>query len=78
MTITYGLMEKYEDICKADPSRARILVKSKVTELLSDDKGNVTGVRVQDRDGKVTQEMGQVIIATGGFGADFTDNSYLK
>ena len=28
--------------------------------------------------GKVTQEMGQVIIATGGFGADFTDNSYLK
>jgi hypothetical protein len=51
MTITYGLMEKYEDICKADPSRARILVKSKVTELLSDDKGNVTGVRVQDRDG---------------------------
>lgn len=54
MTITYGLMEKYEDICKADPSRARILVKSKVTELLSDDKGNVTGVRIQDRDGKVS------------------------
>jgi len=54
MTITYGLMEKYEEICKKDPSRARILVKSKVSELLSDDKGNVTGVKIVNKDGKVS------------------------
>jgi len=29
------------------------MTKSKVTELLSDDKGNVTGVKIVDKDGKV-------------------------
>lgn len=31
MTITYGLMEKFEAICKSNPERARLIVKSKVT-----------------------------------------------
>jgi len=30
MTITYGLMEKYENICKEAPHRARLLAKSHV------------------------------------------------
>ena len=60
MTITYGLMEKYEEICKKDPSRARILVKSKVSELLSDDKGNVTGVKIVNKDGNDILILGKV------------------
>ena len=30
MTITYALMEKYEEICKAHPDRARLLTRSRV------------------------------------------------
>ncbi len=30
MTITYALMEKYEEICKAHSDRARLLTRSRV------------------------------------------------
>lgn len=58
MTITYALMEKYEDICKNHPERARLITKAKVTELLSDSNGNVTGLKYQTRDGKTLEEHG--------------------
>lgn len=51
MTITYALMEKYEDICKSHPEKARIISKSKVSELLTDSNGNITGVKYQNREG---------------------------
>merc|ERR1712203_1272905 len=49
MTITYGLMEKLEEIAECTSA-----------------------------DGKTFQEHGPVVIATGGFGADFTDDSLLS
>lgn len=58
MTITYALMEKYEDICKNSPEKARLIPKAKVTELLSDSNGNITGVKYQDREGKTFEEHG--------------------
>lgn len=51
MTITYGLMEKFEDFCKKEPNRAKLMNKSKVTDLISDDKGNVIGVKIITKDG---------------------------
>eukprot|EP00409_Alexandrium_fundyense_P007913 CAMPEP_0195047566 /NCGR_PEP_ID=MMETSP0347-20130606/37837_1 /TAXON_ID=2932 /ORGANISM="Alexandrium fundyense, Strain CCMP1719" /LENGTH=46 /DNA_ID= /DNA_START= /DNA_END= /DNA_ORIENTATION= len=42
MTITYGLMEKLEEIAESS-DRARILLKTKVTKLLTDRDGNVSG-----------------------------------
>lgn len=49
--------------------------KARVTKLLKE--GNdVVGV-LYEKDGKTHTEYGQVIIATGGYGADFTDNSLL-
>jgi len=48
MTITYGLMEKYEQICKEQPHRARLLAKSHVDRLLTDEKGNVVGIEFTD------------------------------
>jgi len=51
MTITYALMEKFEDICKKDPSKAQLIVKTKVSELLKDANGNVFGVKTLNRDG---------------------------
>merc|ERR1711953_1477039 len=76
MTITYGLMEKIEEIAE-NSDKARIMLKTKVTKLLTDKVGNVCGVEAVTKDGKTVQEYGPVIIATGGFGADFADNSLL-
>merc|ERR1711953_50949 len=39
MTITYGLMERLEEIAEANDGRARILLKTKVEKLLTDAAG---------------------------------------
>jgi len=78
MTITYGLMEKLEEVAENTPERARIALKTQVTKLLTDKDGNVCGVVCKDKDGKVYEEHGPVVIATGGFGADFTADSLLS
>jgi len=77
MTITYGLMEKYEDICDEEDGRAKMLLKSDVKELIKDASGAVCGVKYE-KDGKMFEEHGAVIISTGGFGADFGNDSLLK
>ena len=41
MTITMALMEALEDIAEKQPERARIMLKSKMTKLLTDESGNV-------------------------------------
>lgn len=76
MTITYGLMEKLEELCKTQPNRARLITKAKVTKLLFEN-GNVVGAEYE-REGKLFTESGPVIIATGGYAADFSDDSLLK
>jgi flavocytochrome c len=76
MTITYALMEKYEDIAAKKDGRARVLYKAKVTKLISEN-GTVVGVEYE-KDGKKFSEYGPVIIATGGYGADFTENSLIR
>jgi flavocytochrome c len=76
MTITYALLEKLEEIEKLTKGEsAKILTKANVTSLITDD-GNVIGVKYQ-KDGKTHEAYGLVVIATGGFAADFTDNSLL-
>jgi len=76
MTITYGLMEKLEEIAE-ESDRAKIHLKTKVTKLLTDSNGDVCGVECVSADGKTWEEHGPVVIATGGFGADFTSDSLL-
>jgi len=77
MTITYALMEKLEDIAKKDPQRAQVKVNCRVTELLSHN-GAVVGCKYTTKDGKTFTEHGPVVLATGGFGADFSDSGLLK
>lgn len=77
MTITYALMEKLEQIAKATPDRARIVTKAKVNTLMTDNAGNVTGVEYTNRKGEVFKESGLVILATGGYAADFAPDSLL-
>merc|ERR1711985_182004 len=76
MTITYGLMEKLEEISDEDEDKARILLKAEVKKLLQDSSGAVCGVKYE-KGGEMFEEHGPVIIATGGFGADFGNDSLL-
>jgi flavocytochrome c len=76
MTITYALMEKIEDIAQKQPQVARVITKARVTKLITEG-GAVVGVEYE-KDGKVAIEHGVVILATGGYGADFSDDSILK
>ena len=61
MTITYALMEALESIAQNSSERARILLKCRVTKLLTNDGGNaVVGVEYQKQDGSTGREMGPV------------------
>lgn len=76
MTITYALMEKLEEIAAAQPDRATIKKKANVKELIKEgDK--VVGVKYEFK-GETLTEYGVVILATGGYAADFTADSLLK
>merc|ERR1711934_62207 len=55
--------------------KARIITKARVTSLLTSN-GACVGL-VYEKGGVQFQEHGPVILATGGFGADFTQNSLL-
>eukprot|EP00746_Dinoflagellata_sp_MGD_P157015 gnl/MRDRNA2_/MRDRNA2_86070_c0_seq6.p1 gnl/MRDRNA2_/MRDRNA2_86070_c0~~gnl/MRDRNA2_/MRDRNA2_86070_c0_seq6.p1 ORF type:complete len:692 (+),score=189.18 gnl/MRDRNA2_/MRDRNA2_86070_c0_seq6:73-2148(+) len=75
MTITYALIQMVEKIAEKT-DKARIITKAKATTLLQNKSGAVTGV-IYEKGGVQFQEHGPVIICTGGFGADFTQNSLL-
>ena len=77
MTITYALLERLEEIEKETKGEvAKIINKAKVNKLITDN-GYVIGVEYE-KDGKTLKEYGTVILATGGFGADFTEKSLLQ
>eukprot|EP01087_Luapelamoeba_hula_P009054 TRINITY_DN230_c0_g1_i1.p1 TRINITY_DN230_c0_g1~~TRINITY_DN230_c0_g1_i1.p1 ORF type:complete len:640 (+),score=130.61 TRINITY_DN230_c0_g1_i1:145-2064(+) len=76
MTITYALMEKLEDIAKAHPNRARIITKARVTKFVKE--GDVVVGVEYEQGGQTKSESGPVVICTGGYASDFTDNSLLK
>jgi len=76
MTITYALMERLEEIAENQPNRARIMKKTRVTKLIKEGE-QVIGVEFE-KDGQTLKEYGPVILATGGYAADFTENSLLK
>jgi len=76
MTITYALMEKFDDIVRDQPDRARSIMSGKVTKLIVKE-GAVVGVQYE-KDGKTSEEYGPVVIATGGYAAGgLQDNSLL-
>ncbi len=64
MTITYALMEKMDDIAKAQPQLAQVLTLARATKLKTNNAGEVVGC-VFERNGQTFEETGPVIIATG-------------
>ncbi|KAF3023544.1 hypothetical protein G7054_g3568 [Neopestalotiopsis clavispora] len=76
MAITYALMQRLEDLAETEPERVQIIKKARVTGL--NKEGNtVTGVTYEYNGESQTIE-GPVVLATGGYAADFGDSSLLK
>ncbi|CAD7970270.1 unnamed protein product [Amoebophrya sp. A120] len=76
MTITYALIQMVEKIAeKTNGSVAQVVTKARATSLIFQG-GKVVGVNYE-KGGQSLKQMGPVIIATGGFGADFSQDSLL-
>jgi len=74
MTITYALIQMLEKVAERT-DRARIITKARAHKLLMSN-GACVGL-VYEKGGQDFQEHGPVIFASGGFGADFTNDSLL-
>merc|ERR1719345_702737 len=75
MTITYALIQMLEKV--AEGPMARIVTKARAHKLLTNpSSGACIGVEYE-KAGMAFTEYGPVILASGGFGADFTSDSLL-
>ncbi|KAI9812485.1 MAG: hypothetical protein M1827_004716 [Pycnora praestabilis] len=76
MAITYALMQRLEELVENDPERVQIIKKARVTSV--NHEGNkVTGV-TYEFNGESQSVDGPVVLATGGYAADFSETSLLK
>merc|ERR1719316_1730303 len=77
MTITYALIQMLEKVAEhTNNTKAKIVCKARVYKLLTNAAGAVVGCEYE-LGGKAMQEHGPVILASGGFGADFTSSGLL-
>ncbi|KAF2723282.1 Flavocytochrome c [Polychaeton citri CBS 116435] len=76
MAITYALMQRFEELAEKEPERVQLIKKAKVTKV-NREGNSVTGVTYLFN-GEETVVEGPVILATGGYAADFTADSLLK
>jgi len=74
MTITYALMQAFEKAAEKS-DRAKIINKARVFRLITNG-GSVVGCE-WEKAGVCTKEYGPVILCSGGFGADFGNDSLL-
>jgi len=74
MTITYALIQMLEKVAEKT-NRARIVTKAEVYKLLVN-AGTVVGCEYK-KAGKTVKEFGPMVLASGGFGADFGADSLL-
>lgn len=70
-------MERLEDLAVSNPDRVKIIKKARVTKLIKDESGAVIGAEYELK-GKKETAHGPVVLATGGYAADFTEDSLLK
>ncbi|KAK2767321.1 hypothetical protein FQN52_006024 [Onygenales sp. PD_12] len=76
MAITYALMQRLEELTESEPNRVQVLKKARVTSV-NKEGNNVTGV-TYEYNGETHTADGVVVLATGGYAADFTEDSLLK
>ncbi|KAK7521720.1 FAD binding domain-containing protein [Phyllosticta citriasiana] len=76
MAITYALMQRFEELAEAEPDRVQLVKKAKVTKIHKE--GNKAVGVSYEFNGEEHKVEGPVILATGGYAADFGDTSLLK
>lgn len=73
-------MEKLEAISKKDPELAQVITKARVNKLLTGEQGEIIGVEYEKLGGDGGSEVvygSTVILATGGYAADFSKDGIL-
>lgn len=76
MAITYALMQRLEELSEQEPDRVQIVKKARVTNV--NKEGNlITGV-TYELNGESQVADGVVVLATGGYAADFGNKSLLQ
>ncbi|KAJ8085840.1 hypothetical protein PM082_004659 [Marasmius tenuissimus] len=76
--MTSALIKKLQELASSEPDRIRITQDAKVIKLLEDELGKVTGVQYEKGESKHEEKADAVIIATGGYAADFSDQGLLS
>ena len=76
MAITYALMQRLEELTEKEPHRVQVIKKAKVTAV-NKEGNSITGV-TYELNGQTHTADGVVVLATGGYAADFGENSLLK
>ncbi|KAI9855686.1 MAG: hypothetical protein M1824_005919 [Vezdaea acicularis] len=76
MAITYALMQRLEELSENEPERVQIIKKARVTGV--NHEGNKVSGVTYEFNGEPTKADGPVILATGGYAADFSETSLLK
>merc|ERR1712127_99864 len=69
MTITYALIQMVEKIAEKT-DKAQIITKARAHKLLTSASGACTGL-IYEKGGSDFNQIGPVILCSGGFGADF-------
>ncbi|KAL0577566.1 hypothetical protein V5O48_004429 [Marasmius crinis-equi] len=75
--MTSALIKKLQELASAEPDRMKITQDAKVTRLLEDKEGKVVGVEYEKGGSKYEERADTVIVATGGYAADFSDQGLL-
>lgn len=76
MAITYALMQRFEELAETEPERVQLIKKAKVSKI-NKDGNTITGCSYVFNNEEITVE-GPVVLATGGYAADFGETSLLK
>ena len=76
MAITYALMQRFEDLSEEDEQRVEFVLKANVKKV-NMENGRATGV-TYTVDGEEFTADGPVVLATGGYAADWSETSLIK
>ena len=76
MAITYALMQRFEELAEKEPERMQLIKKAHVVRVNKD--GNTAKGVTYLFNGEEHTVEGPVILATGGYAADFGETSLLK